>query len=104
MGLKAPSNMIIRLYKIVATPGLITVGQSKSELAYVTLKAFEGDQPPRKLRIYERRLCDVFSQLTDLQRSAEMIVRLRNGCEVDLPGLYTARLLIELGFRKCLGD
>jgi hypothetical protein len=96
--------MIIRLYKLVAVPGLITVGESKDELAYVTLKAFEGDQPPRKIRIYERNLCDVFSKLTDLPSSAEMIERLRKGFEVDLPGLYTSRLLTELGFRRCLGD
>jgi hypothetical protein len=96
--------MIIRLYKIVAVPQLITMGRSKGELAYATLMAFEGDQPPRKFRIYERELSDVLSQLTDLPRSAEMIDRLRNGYEVELPGLYTARLLIQVGFRKCLGD
>jgi hypothetical protein len=97
--------MIIRFYKIVAAPQLITVGQSKGELAYVTLKAYEGDQPPRRLRVYERQqLHQMLGQLAFPQTAATIIDGLREGREVEVPGLYTARQLVELGFRKCFGD
>ena len=96
--------MIIRLYKIVAAPGLITVGQSKGELAYVTLKAYEGDQPPRRLRVYERQLHLLLGRLVFPLTAATIIDGLRNGREVDVPGLYTTRQLVELGFRKSFGD
>ena len=103
-GFNCAADMITRLNKLVSVPGPITVGQFIDELAYVTLKAFEDDQPSRKLRVYERQLSDVFGKLADLPRCTEMIGRLRQGCEVDLPRLYSARLLTELGFCKCQGE
>jgi hypothetical protein len=98
------AEMIINLYKLVAKPGLLSVGPYRSDLAYVTLKAYQGDRPPRRLRVHEKQIHQVPNVLADQGTAVAMMKSLRDGFEIEVPGLYTGCQLVKMGFRKASGD